>query len=223
TPKPSTASPVGTEPTATEQAIPLPGTPERDAREAVHQAEPEEARQSKPGLAGAAGIADEPVATPVAADAPAIPQAQKPVGEAEDGRDVAPDKSEGVRIQEARAQAVKSEAARSVAEKGGESEPKSEPKSESQSEPEPKPDSAHVTRPAADESHGEADPEPGKPATGAEKVPSAGPNGEAPARLSEEERLERLSRPPDDPGVSPEEAEEAKKRKRSFFGSLFDS
>src|SRR6056297_85509 len=34
TPKPSTASPVGTEPTATEQAIPLPGTPERDAREA---------------------------------------------------------------------------------------------------------------------------------------------------------------------------------------------
>ena len=46
-------------------------------------------------------------------------------------------------------------------------------------------------------------------------------NGEAKAVLSEEERLARFSRPPDDPGVSPEEAEEAKKRKQSFFGNLF--
>ena len=209
-----------------EQGIPLPGTPERDAREAVHQAEPDEARQSKPGLAGEAGGADEPGAAPVRDDAPAMPEKQNPVGEAEDGRDVASDKSEGVRIQEARAQAVKTEAARSVAE--GESEPASESKPESKPEPKPEPkpesksDSAHVTRSAADESRREADSEPGKVATRADKAPSAGPNGEAPARLSEEERLERLSRPPDDPGVSPEEAEEAKKRKQSFLGSLFN-
>jgi HemY protein len=201
-----------------EQAIPLPGTPERDARESVHQAEPDEARQAKPGLAGEARGADEPVVAPVRDDAPAMPEKQNPDGESDEGRDVASDKSEGVRIQEARAQAVKTEAARSVAE----GEPEAESVAEPEPKPEPKPDSAHVTRSAANESRREAESEPGKAATRADKAPSAGPNGESPARLSEEERLERLSRPPDDPGVSPEEAEEAKKRKQSFLGSLFN-
>jgi len=211
TSEPSTSEPIVAEPEAAGQAIPVPGTPERDAREAALQANAAapQAPPSRPGITGGS----------VAADAPAMPEKQNPVGEADEARDVASDKSEGVRIQEARAQAVKTEAARSVAE--GEFEHAAESKPDSK--PEPKPDSAHGTRPAADESHSEADPEPGKPATGGEEIPSAGPNGEAPARLSEEERLERLSRPPDDPGVSPEEAEEAKKRKRSFFSSLFDS
>ncbi|MGY6570570.1 MAG: heme biosynthesis HemY N-terminal domain-containing protein [Salinarimonas sp.] len=62
---------------------------------------------------------------------------------------------------------------------------------------------------------------PDSPTTAREKSQGATANGEAKAALSEEERLERLSRPPDDPGVSPEEAEEVRKRKQSFFGGLF--
>lgn len=171
---------------AADEAIPAPGTPERDAREAVRQSIPAtgETSQPKPVAADQPALADEPDVTkepakapiraPVKADAPAAPEPQS----------VAQDKSEAVLIQEARAQAVKTEAARSVSESG--------------------------SAPAQGESRPGGDAKSGNPA-----------NGEAPARMSEEERLERFSRPPDDPGVSPEEAEEAKKRKQSFLGNLF--
>ena len=171
---------------AADEATSAPGTPERDAREAVRQSVPAagETPQPKPVAADQPVLADKPDVTKEPAKAPLKAPVKAGPPAAPDPESVAQDKSEAVLIQEARAQAVKTEAARSVSESGPE--------------------------PAEGESRPGGDAKSGKPA-----------NGEVPARMREDERLALFSRPPDDPGVSPEEAEEAKKRKQSFFGGLF--
>ncbi|MCC5978261.1 MAG: heme biosynthesis protein HemY [Salinarimonas sp.] len=101
-------------------------------------------------------------------------------------------KSEGVQAQEARAQAVKLEAANDATKVATEGAAKQGAEA---STSEPGTDAALSGKPTADDARKDD---------------------------SEDERLKRFSRPPDDPGVSPEEAEEARKRKRSFFGSMFN-
>jgi HemY protein len=144
-----------------------------------------------------------PAAKPAVADGPATAaetvKADQPARVDAQPQDAIAQKSEGVQRQEARAQAVKAEAAHSVL---AQSEAKT----------------ASATADAAVEEDAITSDKPQ-----ADEPKTTKPNGGTPAALSEEERLARLSRPPDDPGVSPEELEEAKKRKKSFFGSLFNS
>jgi len=196
--------------TAPAEAVPAPGTPEGDAREA--------SRQSVPAPEGA----------PASAPAAQVPSMQVPSMQGTAGQDGAgqgkpathkPDdgKSEAVQAQEARAEAVKREAAQS-----GPGAPVSTGTQESASK-----DSEDEK---GSEGHKaiEADRDPDPMKSDADSATKAGsesaPQAEAAAEtkdINEDERLKRLSRPPDDPGVSPEEAEQAQKRKRSFFGSLF--
>jgi len=198
---------------AASEAVPPPGTPERDAREASRQnvPVPDEAPTPAPQVASAQGVASQDTTSQDTTSQDTASQDKAAAHKPDNG------KSEAVQAQEARAEAVKREAAQSGlgapastgTQQGGSKDSEDEKGSE-----------GHKAI-AADKG-------PDAMKSGADRAKKAGsesaPQGEAPPEtkeITEDERLKRLSRPPDDPGVSPEEAEQAQKRKRSFFGSLF--
>ncbi len=212
----------------TDKQADQPGKPQAAPAEKAVAADPREGTEadSRPApdtraFAETAASAPESAEPALESDA----QAKPVVSEGPERADAQPpsEESEGVLAQEARAKEARAKAARAQAVKT----------EAASSAPAPQADEEHSTdepvqqREAEPRSDGAAkagkadSAEPHPAESESDDTSPAKPNGEAKAALTEEERLERFSRPPDDPGVSPEEAEEAKKRKQSFFGNLF--
>ncbi len=202
--------------------------------------------QAAPADEAAAAASPEPGESPRLSAEPGEKPLPDAVSAQERAEDTPSAKSEGVQSQEARAQAVKIEAARAApaepepaVPEPASSAPVEKPAAEGEVTAKPNgpvPPAAAIAvgeiartdsvEGAPDEREVRQEGHPAEAnASGNESAKEHQPesrsvDAQTPVE-SEEERLLRLSRPPDDPGVSPEEAEQAKKRKQSFLGGLF--